>query len=147
MNDSMPGYGVFVWNGDGCDPSELAIPAFHAEKLARESADQGNEQGNRWGAGILGERDQELVCFHPIQAIPEDGEDFPLVRCLLWPSGIRLLGRRSLLGQKVLVRLAAAGDAGPWDVHVRILWNYPVAEGLVENGGMLLAARDAAAHR
>ena len=92
-----------------------------------------------WFAAIAGERDQELVFIHPVQVVTEAGEELPPLSCALSAGGIRLLGTRSLLGQKVLVRLAAAGGAGPWDLQVRILWSCPIGDLFVENGGMFLA--------
>ena len=52
-------------------------------------------------------------------------------------SGIRLIGTRRLLGQKVTVRL------GGFDFQVRILWTCPVGDDLVENGGTFLGVTPA----
>ena len=48
-------------------------------------------------------------------------------------TGIRLIGTRRLLGQKIHVVIAAAG--GTLDFLVRILWTAAISEELFENGG------------
>ena len=50
-------------------------------------------------------------------------------------SGIRLIGTRSLLGQKVCVTLPRPGDDEPCRILVRILWTCTIGDGLFENGG------------
>jgi hypothetical protein len=90
-------------------------------------------------------RGQERLDFiHPVKVRTEDQREFTLLSRDLSPSGIRLLGTRRLLGQKVHVRLPGA-DGASWEFQVRILWTCPVGDDLVENGGMFLSVSPSAA--
>ena len=60
----------------------------------------------------------------------------------LSPTGLRLLGSRSLLGQKVRVHLAGNGGRS-CTFLVRILWSCAVGDNLFENGGSFLGMVDA----
>jgi hypothetical protein len=53
-------------------------------------------------------------------------------------TGIRLVGTKRLLGQKVRV-LIPNGEGAPLDFLVRILWTCPVGDDLVENGGTFIS--------
>ena len=68
----------------------------------------------------------------------EDGGEFALLSRDLSATGIRLVGTRRLLGQKVHVLVPAAGENGPYDFVVRVLWTCAVGDGLYENGGAFL---------
>jgi hypothetical protein len=84
-------------------------------------------------------REQSRMDFvQLVQAQTEDGREFTLLSRDLSASGIRLIGTRSLLGQKVRIRIPRAhGD--PWCFLVRILWTCAVGD-LFENGGMFIEA-------
>jgi len=69
----------------------------------------------------------------------EDGREFPLLTRDLSSTGLRLIGTRRLLGQKIHVFVPAGEGEGTWDFLVRILWTCPIGEDLVENGGSLLS--------
>ncbi len=76
----------------------------------------------------------ELV--HPVQVVTEDQRTYTLLTRDLSSSGIRLIGTRRLLGQKIRVRFPLRDRAV--EFTVRILWTCPVGEDLVENGGTFL---------
>jgi hypothetical protein len=79
-------------------------------------------------------RQQERIDFiHPVKVITEDNREMTLLSCDLSATGIRLVGTRRLLGQKV--RVVIPTPAGTFDSPVRILWTCPVGDELVENGG------------
>jgi hypothetical protein len=83
-------------------------------------------------------REQGRIDFvQPVQVVGEDGREFTLLSRDLSATGIRLVGTRRLLGQKVRVRIAADGET--LEFSVRILWTCPVGDDLVENGGTFLA--------
>ena len=76
-----------------------------------------------------------------IQQVPvktEDGKSFTLLSRDLSTSGIRLLGTRRLLGQKVHVDLPQGEGEAPCRLLVRILWTCAIGDDLFENGGMFL---------
>jgi hypothetical protein len=82
-------------------------------------------------------REQGRIDFiQPVKVTTDDGREFTLLSRDLSATGIRLIGTRRLLGQKVRVRVAL-GE--PVDFLVRILWTCPVGDDLVENGGTFLA--------
>jgi hypothetical protein len=73
--------------------------------------------------------------FHPVRVYSEDGRELRLLSRDLSPTGIRLIGTRSLLGQKVRVLLPEAEAAEPRAFLVRVLWTCAVGDDLFENGG------------
>lgn len=81
-------------------------------------------------------RGQTRVDFiHPIQVRTEDGKEFALLSRDISTTGIRTVGTRQMLGQKVRIQLRK--DESLW-VVVRILWTCAVGDGLFENGGSFL---------
>jgi hypothetical protein len=86
-------------------------------------------------------RRQERIDFvQPVQVEIEDGRTCTLLSLDLSPTGIRLVGTRRLLGQKVRVRIPCPGDDGPVCFRVRVLWTCAVGDDLFENGGTFLEA-------
>jgi hypothetical protein len=71
----------------------------------------------------------------PVRVIAEDGQEFTLFTRDLSATGIRLIGTRRLLGQKVRVLIPNPGQGEPWEFTVRVLWTCAVGGDLVENGG------------
>jgi hypothetical protein len=84
-------------------------------------------------------REQGRVDFiQPVKVLTEDGRELTLLSRDLSSTGIRLIGTRRLLGQKVQVIIPT--DAGAaLNFHVRILWACAVGDYLVENGGAFLS--------
>jgi hypothetical protein len=79
-------------------------------------------------------RGQARVDFiQPVKIRTEDGKEFGLMSRDLSATGVRLLGTKRLLGQKVQLELPN-GDA-PCKLLVRILWTCAVGDDLFENGG------------
>jgi hypothetical protein len=86
-------------------------------------------------------RGQDRIDFiQPIRVLTEDLRELHLLSRDLSTTGIRLIGTRSLLGQKVRVFLGNGGDA--CSLTVRVLWTCAVGDNLFENGGMFLGAGD-----
>jgi hypothetical protein len=80
-------------------------------------------------------REQDRVDFvQPVKVITEDGDELTLLSRDLSTTGIRLVGTRRLLGQKVRVIIPSA-EGEPHEFLVRILWTCPVGDDIVENGG------------
>jgi hypothetical protein len=79
-------------------------------------------------------RGQTRIDFvQPVKIRTEDGKEFALMSRDLSATGVRLLGTKRLLGQKVQLELPNA-DA-PCKLLVRILWTCAVGDDLFENGG------------
>jgi hypothetical protein len=84
-------------------------------------------------------REQDRIDFIlPVKVTTEDQREFTLLSRDLSPTGIRLIGTRRLLGQKVRIAFSGEGEEVPWFFVVRILWTCNVGEDLVENGGTFL---------
>jgi hypothetical protein len=84
-------------------------------------------------------REQGRVEFiQPVKVVAEDGSEFTLLSRDLSATGIRLIGTRRLLGQKVHV-FVPTGEGETLDFLVRVLWTCPVGDDLVENGGAFLS--------
>lgn len=77
--------------------------------------------------------------IQPVKVRTEEGEEFTLLSRDLSTTGIRLVGTRRLLGQKVHLQVAADGTA-PWLV-TRILWTCAIGDDMFENGGNFLEVK------
>jgi hypothetical protein len=94
---------------------------------------------HRSAAARVERREQDRIDFiQVVQVKTEDGRSFTLLSRDLSTTGIRLVGTRRFLGQKVRVLIPDAGGTGAWSFLVRILWTCPVGEDLIENGGAFL---------
>jgi hypothetical protein len=88
-------------------------------------------------------RGQDRVEFvQPVRVLTEDGRQFTLLTRDLSPSGVRLIGTRRFLGQKVRVFIPKADGTPPWEFVVRVLWTCAVGDDLVENGGTFVGVGD-----
>src|SRR5437867_5588591 len=66
---------------------------------------------------------QDRVDFiQPVTVLLEDGRHFTLLSRDLSPAGIRLVGTRRLLGQKVTISVPQQDSEQPCSFLVRILW-------------------------
>lgn len=91
---------------------------------------------HRKAAGQADRRREGRVDFvQSVQVRTEDGRTFTLLSRDISPTGIRLIGVRSFLGQKVQVRIAHGEGGATAAFVVRILWAGTVGDGLFENGG------------
>jgi hypothetical protein len=94
---------------------------------------------HRSAAARVERREQDRIDFvQVVEVKTEDGRSFTLLSRDLSATGIRLIGTRRFLGQKVRVLIPDAGGTGSWNFLVRILWTCPVGEELIENGGVFL---------
>lgn len=88
-------------------------------------------------------REQERLDFmQPVKVRTEDGRECTLLTRDISPTGIRLIGTRRLLGQRINVRIPIAEGAAAWEFVVRILWTCTLGDDLVENGGNFLEIVD-----
>jgi hypothetical protein len=84
-------------------------------------------------------RERARVDFiHPVKVRTEEGKEHTLLSRDLSATGIRLLGTRRLLGQKVQLDLPGEDGKCACRLLVRILWTCAVGEDLFENGGNFL---------
>lgn len=72
----------------------------------------------------------------------EDGHTYSLMSRDLSATGVRLLGTKRLLGQKVELELPDSGGAPLCRISVRILWTCAVGDDLFENGGSFVELLD-----
>jgi hypothetical protein len=90
-------------------------------------------------AGACERREEDRIDFvQPVEVTTDDNRTYTLLTRDLSPNGIRLIGTRRLLGQKVRVQITVPGQTLPTTFLVRILWTCAVGEDLVENGGTFL---------
>jgi hypothetical protein len=84
-------------------------------------------------------REEDRLDFiQPVEVVAEDRRQYTLLSRDLSPTGIRLIGTRRLLGQKVHVTIPSADNTPPLRFLVRILWTCNVGDDLIENGGSFL---------
>jgi hypothetical protein len=108
--------------------------AFHTvrELIRRQQAERAENERRRA---------ERIDFIHPATVRAEDGREYRVLTRDLSPTGVRLLGNRGLLGQKIEVRLSPA-NAKPCTFLVRVLWSCAVGDGLFENGGNFLGLAD-----
>jgi hypothetical protein len=91
-------------------------------------------------------RETDRIDFvQTVKVTTEDQREYTLLSRDLSQTGIRLIGTRRFLGQKVRVTIPPTEGSGPLTFLVRILWTCAVGEDLVENGGTFLELMDTAA--
>ncbi|MFQ3591699.1 MAG: PilZ domain-containing protein [Gemmataceae bacterium] len=73
--------------------------------------------------------------IQPVVVTTQEGQNLTVLSRDLSVTGIRLIGTRRLLGQKIRLRL------GEYEFVARVLWSCPVGDDLVENGGNFLSVR------
>ena len=76
--------------------------------------------------------------IQPVTVQLDDGRQFTLLSRDLSVAGIRLVGTRRLLGQRVKVTLPQENGDQPFTFLVRILWTCAIGDDLFENGGTFL---------
>ena len=81
-------------------------------------------------------RGQDRVEFvQQVKVRTEDQREYTLLSRDLSPTGIRLIGTRRFLGQKLRISIPGGNPSHPWTFLVRILWTCAVGDDLFENGG------------
>jgi hypothetical protein len=99
---------------------------------------------HRAAAARVERRGQDRFDFiQPVKVRTEDDREFTLLSRDLSSTGIRLVGTRRLLGQKVRISIPQPEDGPPSHFVVRILWTCAVGDDLFENGGSFLEVEDA----
>jgi len=89
-------------------------------------------------AALHERREADRIMFlQPVTVRLEDDEIHQVVTKDISASGIRLLGSRDLLGQKVRVTLPRP-EGLPCEFVVRVVWTCRVGDDLYENGGVFL---------
>lgn len=89
-------------------------------------------------AGHERRRHDRIDFILPVRVQTDDQREMSLLSRDLSTTGIRLIGTRSLLGQKVRVILPRTEGEEPLCFLVRILWTCTVGDNLFENGGSFL---------
>jgi PilZ domain-containing protein len=104
-------------------------------QLLRQYRQRSMEPGDR--------REHARVIFiQPVETQPEAGRRQTLLTRDLSLTGIRLIGPRSLIGQKLHVLIARTDEPEPYRFLVRIVWTSGIGEDLFENGGMFLEVKE-----
>jgi len=99
----------------------------------------------RAAKGDVERRQQERIDFiHPVTIKTADSNEYRFLTRDISPTGICLLGNRSLLGQRIQVQMAPANGGPTCTFMVRILWSGSAGDGLFENGGTFLGMAETA---
>jgi PilZ domain len=103
-------------------------------KLIKQHRNRGKEDERRH---------QVRVDFiQPVKIRTEDGKEYALMSRDLSATGVRLLGTKRLLGQKVQIELPSGNAEPACRLSVRILWTCSVGDDLFENGGTFIELLD-----
>lgn len=101
-------------------------------------------RAHRAATAAVERREQNRVEFiQPVKVRAEDGREFTLLSRDVSATGIRLIGTRRLLGQKVRILIPRPGTteasaSAEWSFLVRILWTCAIGDDLFENGGAFM---------
>ncbi len=115
-----------------------------SERVRREQSQQLGVQKTvrqiirqyRSAAQRVERREEDRIDFvQPVRVRTEDEREYTLMSRDLSATGIRLIGTRRFLGQKIHVAIPSPDGTETWDFVVRVLWTCAVGEDLVENGG------------
>ena len=109
------------------------VQQFNVLKAVREII-----QYHRKNARVERREEDRIEFVRPVKVKTEDDREYTLLTRDLSAAGIRLIGTRRLLGQKVRICIPVADGASSWEFVVRILWTCAVGDDLVENGGSFL---------
>jgi hypothetical protein len=112
------------------------------QRLIRRTVEQIITQYESYTSRIERREQQRINFVQLVKAQAEDGREFTLLSRDLSVSGIRLIGTRSLLGQKIHLRIPRPDGSGFYRFLVRILWTCAVSEDFYENGGMFVEAEE-----
>jgi hypothetical protein len=84
-------------------------------------------------------RQHDRIDFiQPVKVYTEDQRELTLLSRDISTTGLRLIGTRSLLGQKVRVLIPRGEEAAPRCFLVRIVWTCAVGDEMFENRGTFL---------
>jgi hypothetical protein len=114
-----------------------------SERVRQERSQQSNIQKAvrqlvrqyRSGARVERREEERIDFMQPVKVRTEDQREYTLLSRDLSYTGIRLIGTRRFLGQKIHVSIPSADGSTSWDFLVRVLWTCAVGDDLVENGG------------
>jgi len=116
-------------------------PRLRAELSQQEQIQQTIRQlirRHKQQASEVERRRQDRIDFiQPVKVQTEDRREFTLLSRDLSTTGIRLIGTRSLLGQKVRVVIPDDKEE-PTAFLVRVLWTCAIGDDMFENGGAFL---------
>jgi hypothetical protein len=94
---------------------------------------------HRAAANAVERREEDRVDFiQPVKVSTEDQREFTLLSRDISPTGIRLIGTRRFLGQKIRVYIPGTDSGTPSSFLVRILWTCAISDDLFENGGTFI---------
>jgi hypothetical protein len=104
------------------------------QKVVRQLVKQ-----HRAAASEVERREEDRYNFvQQVQVITEDKREFTLLSRDISPTGIRLVGTKRFLGQKVRVEIPRTDTTTPSSFLVRVLWTCAISEDLFENGGTFI---------
>jgi hypothetical protein len=111
----------------------------HAQHHAVEKAIRRLIKQHKSKAKADERRGQVRIDFiQPVKIRTEDGKEFALMSRDLSATGVRLIGTKRLLGQKVQLELPDGNGEPGCKLLVRILWTCAVGDELFENGGSFM---------
>jgi hypothetical protein len=110
----------------------------HQQRIIQRAVRQLIRQHQADGARVERRRNDRIDFIQPVKVRTEDHRELTLLSRDISTTGLRLIGTRSLLGQKVRVLIPRGKDAAPRCFLVRILWTCAVGDEMFENGGTLL---------
>jgi hypothetical protein len=98
---------------------------------------------HRAAASEIERREEDRYEFiQPVKVSTDDQREYTLLTRDISPTGIRLIGTRGFLGQKIRVHIPRTDSKTPSSFLVRVLWTCAISEELFENGGTFIELVD-----
>jgi hypothetical protein len=110
----------------------------HQQRIIQRALRQLIRQYKTEAARIERRQNGRIDFIQQVKVQTEDGREFTLLTRDISTTGIRLIGTRSLLGQKVRVHIPRGEQEEACTFLVRILWTCALGDELFENGGNFL---------
>ncbi len=108
------------------------------QERVREAVEQLLSQHRSRAPGVERREQGRADFVQPVRVRTEAGEELTCLSRDLSPAGMRLVGNRGLLGQKVHVRVPSPPGGTPVEFVLCVLWTCALEDGLFENGGRFL---------
>lgn len=121
------------------DPVSVRRAEAEAQHDRVAKAIRGLIRAHRAATKLNERRGENRIDFvQPVRVHLADGATCHLLSRDLSTTGIRLVGTKQLLGQRVQVELPQGKNMAPLLLAARILWTCSVGDDLFENGGSFL---------
>jgi hypothetical protein len=110
----------------------------HQQRVIQRAVRQLIRQHQADASRVERRQHDRIDFIQPVKVYTEDHRELTLISRDISTTGLRLIGTRSLLGQKVRVLIPRGEGAEPRCFLLRIVWTCAIGDEMFENGGTFL---------